>query len=110
MTATLRRPAKPGQRRRGEPVSQLVQCPEDGCDVITGTLDQTGEKGFRIELSPFAAGAQDGARCTLHSRTEAERADESERALNIALLRKAGPYLFGLGGWVAVDDIAQGAE
>lgn len=111
MTTTLPRPAKPGQRPRKDLVKDYVECPE--CGVPTWTILAVGGGGyggFSLEALPEASGYEDGARCTVHARTAGERHDESERGMNIALLRKAGPYLFGIGGWVAVDDIAQGTE
>lgn len=111
MTATLPRPAKPGQRQRKDLCNDYVECPE--CGVPTWTIRDIctgGYGGLDLEALPAASGYEDGTRCRTHARTVDERAAESARALNIALYRKVGPYLFGIGGWVAIDGTSQGTE
>lgn len=94
----------PGRNRKCEP-SPWIGCPV--CGVVTL---ETHLGGRVIRVLDTASGHDDGARCQNHARSVEDRADETKRALGIALYRKAGPYRFGRGDAVAIDDTAQGTE
>lgn len=96
-------PKTEGRNRKFEP-SPWIGCPACG----TVTLE-AHPGGAVIRLLDTASGYHDGARCARHSRTLEQRENESMRALNIALYR-LGPYLPERGGFIAIDDTAQGTE
>ena len=56
-----------------------VECPV--CGKATARITWAGVAGYITHPLPAASGPEDGARCVSHARTEAERADQTARAL-----------------------------